>query len=161
VDDLSGAPLARLVITAAAILHGHWQDYLGRRWGLTPAGLRVLMLLNLGEMRHRELADRCYIRPATLTGVVDTLVKAGHVERLSDPRDRRSVRLVLTESGRRVHDEVAELMHNAPPLTSVDADRANEKIIREFLLEIIRTREEDNRDNGGGGPRPGEAVPEE
>jgi DNA-binding MarR family transcriptional regulator len=160
-EDLNGAPLGRLVITAAMILHGHWQDYLGRRWGLTPAGLRVLSLLSQGEMRHRELAERCYVRPATLTGVVDTLVKAGHVERRSDPRDRRSVRLALTESGRRVHDEVAELMADAPPLTSVDADQANEKIVREFLLEIIRTREGGSRDGGGRGPRPGEAVPEE
>lgn len=45
-----------------------------------------------GESNHRAVADRCFVRPATLTGVVDTPERDGLVERHRDGTDRRAVR---------------------------------------------------------------------
>ena len=53
-----------------------------------------------GRATHSELAKRCLITPATLTGIVSTLEKAGYVRRERDRADRRVVWLLLTETGK-------------------------------------------------------------
>lgn len=52
---------------------------------------------------NAELAAELSVSEPTMSAVVDGLVKAGWVEREVDARDRRAVRLSLTEAGR---DEV-------------------------------------------------------
>lgn len=107
------------------------------------------MLMSLSrdrKMTHKELADRCFIRPATLTGVVDTLVRSGHVERRDDEADRRTVWVTLTPKGVSVAAKVYRRVTGEGPrgserairaLTSVDADPENEAVIRRFLVELI------------------------
>src|SRR6266849_5468070 len=85
-------PLMRLVPLA-----GH---AVSQRFGRGFGGGRGLELGIAGRATHADLARRCMITPATLTGVVNTLVKAGYVVRERDETDRRVVWLVLTESGR-------------------------------------------------------------
>ncbi len=162
-DDI---PLGRLIHIAARILDQRWSTYLAERHGLTPAGMMVLFTLaRSDELTHRDLAERCFVRPATLTGIVDTLDRAGLVERHRDPADRRTVRLVLTDDGRRHAEDLFEMVHQRRPLTSVDADPANAAVIRQFLLELIRTmsdgedgrlsqeNQQTNQERGpGGGP---------
>jgi MarR family transcriptional regulator, organic hydroperoxide resistance regulator len=98
------------------------------------------------KMTHGDLADVCYIRPATLTGVVDTLVRSGHVERKADEVDRRTVWVTVTRKGSDVGAKVTKRVtgHGRDgservirALTSVDADPKNEAIIRQFLIELI------------------------
>lgn len=102
--------------------------------------MRVLMILaRAGDSTHREMAERCFVRPATLTGIVDTLERDGFVSRQRDPQDRRSVQLTLTDKGRAHADDIVDLMHSDRPLTSVDADPAKREIIRQFLTEVITT----------------------
>ena len=116
-------------------------------WGLL-AGAAVLMTLDRPRrLTHGELADACYIRPATLTGVVDTLVKSGHVERKADAVDRRAVWVELTGKGSEVAGQVLTRVRGGKPprrgrppvtpLTSVDADPEKEAVVRAFLIEFI------------------------
>jgi DNA-binding MarR family transcriptional regulator len=97
-------------------------------------------------MSHKDLAEVCYIRPATLTGVVDTLVRSGHVERRADETDRRIVWVIATRKGSDVGAKVMKRIagHGRDgservirSLTSVDADTGNEAIVRRFLIELI------------------------
>ena len=141
------APLGRLVAMAGHLAGQRWSRYVSESYGLSPAGAAVLMSLSRDrKMTHKDLADRCLIRPATLTGVVDTLVRSGHVERRDDRSDRRSVWVTLTPKGisvaakvhRRVAGESARGSERAiRALTSVDADPENEAVIRRFLVELI------------------------
>lgn len=67
---------------------------------------RYLVLVHLMRaegysLAPAQLAEHCGITRASITGLVDTLEKAGHVERESDPEDRRSVQVRLTLVGRR------------------------------------------------------------
>ncbi|WP_214404197.1 MarR family winged helix-turn-helix transcriptional regulator [Pseudonocardia lacus] len=69
--------------------------------GLSPTALVLLTELDRrGGLSHRELAARLGRTPATLTPVVDALERAGDVGRARDARDRRVVRLSLTDEGR-------------------------------------------------------------
>ncbi|MFU8870689.1 MarR family winged helix-turn-helix transcriptional regulator [Micromonospora sp. SL4-19] len=137
-DALKHAPLGRLISIAGHVVEQHWGRYLAEHHGLTSAGMRVLLiLLRAGDSTHREMAERCFVRPATLTGIVDTLERDGFVARQRDPSDRRSVQLTLTDKGREHALAIIDLIHSNRPLTSVDADPAKQAVIREFLVELI------------------------
>lgn len=80
-----------------------WEDL-----GLTMSQLRVLHILNADPgMTAGNLADRLGVRPSTVTGIVDRLVKQDLVERQADPDDRRVVRNFLTERGSEVVNDLA------------------------------------------------------
>ncbi|HUP14729.1 MAG TPA: MarR family winged helix-turn-helix transcriptional regulator [Acidimicrobiia bacterium] len=144
---LENAPLGRLVAMAGHLANERWTRYVSDSYGLSPAGAAVLMALSHDrKMTHRDLANVCYIRPATLTGVVDTLVRSGHVERKADEVDRRTVWVTATRKGSAVGAKVTKRVtgHGRDgservirSLTSVDAHPKNEAIIRRFLTELI------------------------
>jgi DNA-binding MarR family transcriptional regulator len=139
-DMLRNAPLGRLVAVAGHLVEQYWGRYLAEHHGLTSAGMRVLFILSrTGDATHREVAEHCFVRPATLTGIVDTLERDGFVERRRDSADRRTVRLALTDQGHQHAQVLTDLIHGDPPLTSVDADPVKRAVIREFLIELILT----------------------
>jgi DNA-binding MarR family transcriptional regulator len=72
---------------------------------------RYLVLVNLIRAEGHSLtpaaiADLCGSTRATITGVVDTLEKAGFVKREEDPADRRSLQVRLTLTGRRFLEQM-------------------------------------------------------
>ncbi|MFF5174365.1 MarR family winged helix-turn-helix transcriptional regulator [Micromonospora sp. NPDC000089] len=150
-DMLGRVPMGRLVQVAGQRIGQYWDRYLAEHHGLTAAGMRVLFVLHrLGEATHREVAERCMVRPATLTGIVDTLERDGFVQRRRDDADRRTVRLALTDEGSRHAAALTDLIQGDPPLTTVDTDPAKRAVIREFLIELILT----TSDGEGGGLNP-------
>lgn len=140
-DVLRHAPLGRLLGIAGHLMGQRWGRYLAEHHGLTMAGMRVLMIVYRGtdNTTHREVAERCFVRPATLTGIVDTLERDGFVERHRDVNDRRSVQLTLTDKGREHAKALIDVIYSDTPLTSVDADPEKKAVIREFLIELITT----------------------
>ncbi len=137
---LHDAPLGRLVAVAGHVISQQWSRFLAEHHGLTPAGLTTLITLQrYGQLTHRAVADHCFVRPATLTGIVDTLERDGLVERLRDEADRRTVRLALTPDGVARAEALTNVLRTQSALTSVDADPAKAAVIREFLLELIRS----------------------
>jgi len=75
--------------------------------GLTMAQLRLMYaLLTDGEQSIGELAEKMSVRPPTVTGLTNRLVKHDLIDRRSDGADRRIVRVGLTASGRRVLGEI-------------------------------------------------------
>jgi len=67
--------------------------------GLTPQQYRVLKLIGAGGERSAKLAERLAVAKPTLTSTADALVAAGFLQREAEMKDRRVVRLVLTEAG--------------------------------------------------------------
>ncbi|MEU7995688.1 MarR family transcriptional regulator [Micromonospora sp. NPDC049060] len=135
---LRDVPIARLLVVAGHVTGQRWNRYLAEAHGLTQAGMVALMTLaEHGELAHRAVAEHCFVRPATLTGIVDTLERDGLVERQRDEADRRSVKIAITPAGRARIDALTAMIRSGQPLTSVDADPAKAAVIREFLLEVI------------------------
>jgi DNA-binding MarR family transcriptional regulator len=86
-------------------------DFLARH-GLNQARLVVLLLLDSsenGSMRSSELAEHASVSRATVTGLLDTLERAGLVGRAPDLRDRRASCVKITEKGK-------TLLHSVEPL---------------------------------------------
>ncbi|MBX7187271.1 MAG: MarR family transcriptional regulator [Vicinamibacteria bacterium] len=64
---------------------------------LTLAQSRALVHISRNEgIRQVDLAEILEVQPITLARLIDQLVRAGVVERRSDPADRRVFRLFLT-----------------------------------------------------------------
>lgn len=98
-----------------------WEDL-----GLTLSQLRVLHILNADPgMTAGTLAERLGVRPSTVTGIVDRLVKQALVAREADPDDRRVVRNCLTPRG-------------------VEATNDLSRASREFLTTILERLADDD-----------------
>jgi len=70
--------------------------------GLSAGALDLLIRLNAAGdagVGIGELARAAGVTPRNVTGLVDTLERAGYVERVPDQRDRRSVQARITPAG--------------------------------------------------------------
>jgi DNA-binding MarR family transcriptional regulator len=131
------APLFALFAVAMRSMGAFWAQA-AQGTGLSPAGLGILRVLVARDgLKSSEVAARGWSTPATVTSVVDTLVRDGYVERRRDDEDRRVVRLFVTEAGRRKCEEALAVV--APRLHSCVAfvDPDDEPAIRKFLTGVI------------------------
>lgn len=82
-----------------------------RHWSSGPLSLIHLNVLTLlesnGPMTMGGLAEALDVSQASATGIVHRMRQRDLVDRESDAEDRRLVRVVLTETGRRLIDGVA------------------------------------------------------
>ncbi len=151
-DDLRASlaedPLLRLVSLAGNLTAQRFTRVMGRQRNLTAAGASVLSVLAWGAGRsldkgtpgratHAQLARRCWIAPGTLTGIIDTLEKAGYVRRERDAKDRRVVWLVATEAGEEQISDLGRQLYETLGRTRAEQDPAKEAIVREYLIELI------------------------
>ena len=87
--------------------------------GLSAPRLSALsVVVFAGPMSLAELAEAEQVRPPTMSRIVDALVDRGLITRVTDPGDRRSVRIAATPEGtqllhagreRRVHALIGRL----------------------------------------------------
>jgi DNA-binding MarR family transcriptional regulator len=135
--DPEAAPLGKLLAVTGRVMGAHVQRML-ETVGLTHAGwVTLARLLEQDELPLRDLADACFVSPATITGVVDTLEREGLVERRRADADRRVVRLALTDAGReRTHRARAVVMAEARELFD-DLSPADEAVVRAFLARTL------------------------
>ena len=110
--------------------------------GLTSPQFDVLATLHHGEgLMQQELAARLLVTKGNICGVLDRLEAAGHIERRTDPDDRRTNCIYLTDAGRKVfaetipphHTGIYELMAGLSPEDTQTLFR---------LLKIIEERSE-------------------
>ena len=73
-----------------------------RRHGLTPATFNVLMILEgaAGALCPSDIGDRLLVTRGTVTGLLDSLERAGLIVREPDPEDRRMLRIAMTAKAR-------------------------------------------------------------
>jgi len=81
---------------------------LARKHGLTHAALNALAVIEGagGRLPAGEVSARMHITTATMTSVLDTLERNGHVVRQPNPKDRRSVLVDITPSAQAVLDRL-------------------------------------------------------
>ena len=91
---------------------------------LTLAQYRVLALVAAGDERSSLVAERLAVAKPTITAVVDGLVERGCLTREAVAGDRRSLRLVVTPTGRTALADVEESMAAAVADVLGDARRS-------------------------------------
>ena len=74
---------------------------ISEKFGITGPQLWALKTISKNEsLPLGELSKKMYLRPSTITGVIDRLEKRGYVVRDRDQRDRRVVKILLTPKGK-------------------------------------------------------------
>jgi DNA-binding MarR family transcriptional regulator len=108
-------------------------DFLAEH-GLNQARMIILVLLDnaeSGSMRSSELADRANVSRATMTGLLDTLEKAGLLTRAPDPHDRRASNVKISPKGEK-------LLRKVQPLIARWAEDLLSPLSLEERAELVR-----------------------
>ncbi|MEQ0559663.1 MarR family transcriptional regulator [Amycolatopsis sp. NEAU-NG30] len=105
-EDTGPLEAAAAVRTAARSLEQLRANGTGTR-GLSPGALDILIRLESDDAgaNVKDLAASAGVSSRNVTGLVDTLERAGLAERSPDPADRRSVLVRITPDGRTWLDE--------------------------------------------------------
>jgi DNA-binding MarR family transcriptional regulator len=70
----------------------------------------ILTFPDNGGLTMNELSKGVNLEISTMTRMVDQLVEKGLVQRETDAKDRRVVRVALTEAGRTLHDKLEDAL---------------------------------------------------
>lgn len=133
------------------LLHRHisaWKEAaMDGESGLPATILETLYPLALepppGELGPTDLARRLGVTTATITNRLDRLEKSGLLVRRADARDRRAVRVALTEAGREAVAETVRALNEAVlPLADVLSNEEREtldKLLQKALAGLEKS----------------------
>lgn len=103
---------ASWLLRANLLLVATYENVLGTL-GLTMARwecLAVLYWSKNGALGLTKMSERLAVHPTTITYAVDQLEKAGLVERVPHPHDRRQILAALTPKGRKLTERGLDLL---------------------------------------------------
>ena len=97
---------------------------------VSPTQLRVLGLLHSTVVNVNGLAEALGVGPSSASRLCDRLEALGFVERVTDPRDRREVRLQLTTAAKELLDKLTAHRHAVLPDSRRMPDVARAELVR-------------------------------
>ena len=107
--DLETMALAARLLGVGRMIDGRI-GALAAEHGMTVGEGDILLTLRRAGAPYRllptQLTDSLLVSSGTMTNRLDRLERRGLVERVPNPEDRRSVEIALTDSGRKLVDEV-------------------------------------------------------
>jgi DNA-binding MarR family transcriptional regulator len=106
-----------------------------RRYGLSPAGMNVLTILEHAPqpLSPRVIAEALIVTSSTVTGLLDSLERRGLIRRTAHPSDRRMLQIEITESGQALMRELGQ------PLVRGEMEWLSSLSVREQerLIELL------------------------
>jgi DNA-binding MarR family transcriptional regulator len=147
--DLDTSPMAVIgrILRAERLASGPIKDVLSR-YGLDRGGFDVLATLRRSGPPYRLTPTRLFqelvLTSGAMTHRVDALERDGLVERVGDPRDRRSTLVALTAKGKTVTDQAmtAHMAGEQAMLTALpDAER---QLLAALLGKLLAGMETDH-----------------
>lgn len=132
-EDLGAADGLTQLSRLVQGIHGRVSE----RHDLTPVQAKLLCVLVFGPRGMAELAQLFGVEKAALTGLVDRAERRGLARRVAVPRDRRALRVTLTDAGCQAAaafhaDAAAELDELLLPLPPADREH-----FRSMMAKII------------------------
>ena len=121
----------------------------GEQVGLRDVEMKALdVLMRDGGMSAKALGQRLGMHPATMTGILDKLEKAGWVTRERDPDDRR---VVLIKPVRERVGEIVRLFAGMNNLATEMLDRYDTpqlETIADFLTSVVAMAKDASKEWG-------------
>jgi DNA-binding MarR family transcriptional regulator len=131
-DKAIGSASVRLSKKLTRIINYYLKPYL-----ITTEQWSVLRTLNeFDEVSQKELSIRSDKDQATLTKILDLLVKQENVERLANPLDRRSFLVKITPKGTKLVEEVTPYLEEIFVKITDGIDEERLAMFREVLLTM-------------------------
>ncbi len=100
--------IERLLRHVAFIIKRRGRDILSDFEITTPQFLALLVLKEKPGITMGELCDRLFLACSTATDLIDRMEKNKYLERKRDTKDRRVIRLAITDKGNDVIHQVIE-----------------------------------------------------
>lgn len=101
--------------------------------------LALKQLAANGPMSAGELAQSLRHDPGAMTRMLAKLEAKGYLRRHPDPRDRRALRIELTEVGARLWQDIRAAADRCLENALVDLDAAERRQLETILQRILRT----------------------
>lgn len=111
-----------------------------REHGLTMEEWSVLSRLRLGAdhcSSPGDLASELELSSGAMTNRLDRLEKAGYVERLPDPTDRRGVRVQLTDAGAAAWDRTVEIQGRREAFFASVLSKDEQRLLNDLLRRLL------------------------
>ncbi|MDD4802782.1 MAG: MarR family transcriptional regulator [Syntrophomonas sp.] len=106
-------------------------------YGVTPGQYAVLKCLwDENGLTARKLAERLYLDGSTITGILDRMEQKGLIEKMVDPKDRRALQVMLTETGRDMEEPLSQAIINANHKALLNIDEKQAEILKKMLQNI-------------------------
>jgi len=102
---------------------------------LTYAQFRVLNTLwKKGTLTQKEILVFICVKPSTLTGLTDQLVKKGLAERIKVKDDRRSKQIALTSKGETLREPAFQIINDF----ELESTSHINETLRAEMLEVLK-----------------------
>jgi DNA-binding MarR family transcriptional regulator len=139
-DEADDLPLVHWIKRAFLALSGHVNDLL-RPHDLTYSQWQVLSFVARhtdGAATQKELQCWLKVEAATLTGVVDGLVRRGWLTRAESADDRRVKQLALTPEGQAAYEAVSPWLSRAVQSRMLEGlSPGQTTVAREVLQRVV------------------------
>ena len=86
----------------------------GNKLGITRVQIMTLRFVNFNdECKTSDIAEYLCVSRPDATRIIDTLVNKGFIKRVYDKKDRRVIRLTITDEGKKAFEDIKkELIKN-------------------------------------------------
>ncbi|SHJ93101.1 MarR family winged helix-turn-helix transcriptional regulator [Epilithonimonas mollis] len=98
--------------------------------------LIIKALLENPEITQNEIGNLVFKDNASVTRIIELLVKSGFITRKVHPTDRRKTNLSVTKSGKDIIEKVQNLVENNRSVALQNVSRQELKIMNNTLLKI-------------------------
>jgi DNA-binding MarR family transcriptional regulator len=108
--------------------------------GLSQGSWTVLMVLNRDPaipLMPSDLADKCGVTRATMTGLLDGLERQQLLQREPEPSDRRTLRVRLTPAGIERLDGMTHDYYRRVAKLMGDLNDADKRLLSEMLVRVL------------------------
>ncbi|HZB91980.1 MAG TPA: MarR family transcriptional regulator [Stellaceae bacterium] len=140
-DDKLELKLWLRLLTCSSLIEGEVRARLRGTFATSLPRFDLLAQLDRAPdgLAMGELSSRLMVSNGNVTGLTEALVREGLVSRLPDPDDRRSLRIRLTDAGKRSFDAMTPVHERWIDQMMAGLDRAEMAHLLELLGKLKRS----------------------
>ena len=98
------------------------------------------------DVFQRTIEEEFQIRPSSVTSMLKLLEKNGYIKRESVPEDARLKKLVLTEAGQNMFEQIGNVIEREEQRILNQLTKEEQKELFRLLSKLIETDREVNND---------------
>jgi len=141
--DMTAMAVVANVYRAANATRNHLERTVLAPHGLTWTGWVVLWVVWVwGEVESRHVAAAAGLSKGTLTGVQNTLLGKGHLQRRVHPSDARRVLLSLTDDGQRLMEQLFPEFNGAEAWLTTGMGEQEQRDVARGLRTLVKRTEQ-------------------
>lgn len=110
--------------------------------GITSQQAQILGAITHGHANQYELEEELGVRRSTVSGIIDTMERNGLVERVANPRDKRTKTLVLTGQGQTLSARCNAIMSELDNRLASDLGTENVERLHQLFGVMEQTLED-------------------